>query len=192
MHISPHIIYMFSSFFLSLSASRRQISSDHVYSDLLSLATRSPSNTQSTLNLTLTLTTTVVTFLFTLIKGFLFCWYCLSPAPPPPPGHRSTVTVSLFMSVCQLFCIITCYRNDEFVWWQLKPTDHVWSKVHGALVMAVCILLLMGQRCWWMNDLVSATAASAHLEYFEMLCTHTHTQQLATLLFFICALLFSD
>lgn len=81
---------------------QRQISSASVDSDLLSLASCRHSNIQTTMYLLLAVTTTVVTFLLTLIKGFLFCWYYLSPRPPPP-GHRSAC---LFMSICLLFCII--------------------------------------------------------------------------------------
>lgn len=65
---------------------------------------------------TLTVTTAVVTFLFTLIKDSLFCWYYLSPAPPqppPPPRHRSTGIV------CVYVYIIMCYANN-YVWWKLQ------------------------------------------------------------------------
>lgn len=135
MLISPQIIHVFN---FSLWLSPVQHQHRHTETNLVRLCLQWPlifSKPQpfkcSTMYLTLTVTTTVVTFLFTLIKGFRFCWYYLSPAPPPP-GHRSTVTVSLSVYVSMSAVLYhNVLKKWLFVRWQLKPThmQSIW-KVH--------------------------------------------------------------
>lgn len=73
-------------------ASQRWISFADVYSDHLSSAHLSHSDTEQ---FNVSVTTTVVTFLFTLIKDFLLCWCYLSPIlPPTVPPSTGTVCVS--------------------------------------------------------------------------------------------------
>lgn len=166
MQISPQIILMSLSVSLpdTISVTKRNlICSRSTVTSCLS--SPHPFKYTRTMYQSLTVTTNVVTSLFTLIRGFLFCWYYLSPTHPPV--HRSAVTV--FVDVC---CSVSeCVRE-----------------------MIICVVKVKTHRSSVDRKFTSMTGASIHSEntFLTLSTSSSGPQQLVTFVFLFACSTISD